>query len=134
MKITLRKIIGICFFMAANATWAGNSALTIENCHLEGIKQQVKCGNLSVPENYQKPNGQKILINFAIIPAIDASEKKEPFMFLAGGPGQAAVELAAGLRRAFTEVRKTHDLILIDQRGTGNSHPLQCEDSEAQNI
>ncbi len=134
MKITLKKIIAICFFIATSASWADDSALTMESCHIDGIKQQVKCGKLSVPEDYQKPNGVKILINFAVIPAIDASEKKEPFMFLAGGPGQAAVELAAGLRRAFTEVRKTRDLILVDQRGTGNSHPLQCEDTKQQNI
>ena len=40
-------------------------------------------------------------------------------MFLAGGPGQAAVELATGLNRVFREVRKTRDIILVDQRGTG---------------
>ena len=56
-------------------------------------------------------------------------------MFLAGGPGQAAVELAPSLRQAFTEVRKTRDLILVDQRGTGKSNPLQCEDvGQDQNV
>ncbi len=134
MKITWKKILTISLLMSTSATWANESALTLQDCHIDGIKQQVKCGELSVPENYQKPNGEKIAINFAVIPAIDASEKKDPFMFLAGGPGQAAVELAAGLRRAFTEVRKTRDLILVDQRGTGQSHPLQCEDSETQSI
>lgn len=134
MKITWKKIIAISFLMATSAAWANENSLTLEDCHIKGIKQQVKCGKLSVPENYQQPNGEKILINFAIIPAIDHSEKKAPFMFLAGGPGQAAVELAAGLRRAFTEVRKTRDLILVDQRGTGDSHPLQCEDSTTQSI
>ena len=49
-------------------------------------------------------------------------------MFLAGGPGQAAVELAAGLRMAFSEIRKTRDIILVDQRGTGKSHALECEE------
>ena len=48
-------------------------------------------------------------------------------MFLAGGPGQAAVELAAMIRKNFTEIRKTRDIILVDQRGTGKSHPLQCD-------
>ncbi|MCW8833051.1 MAG: alpha/beta hydrolase, partial [Colwellia sp.] len=59
---------------------------------------------------------------------------KTPLMFLAGGPGQAAAELASGLRRVFNEVRKTRDLILVDQRGTGDSHPLQCEDALEQNV
>lgn len=55
-------------------------------------------------------------------------------MFLAGGPGQAAAELASGLTNVFYEVRKTRDLILVDQRGTGLSHPLQCEEAADQNV
>ena len=109
--------------------------LTIENCHLDGIKSQVKCGTLQVPENWLSPqNSEQISINFAILPAIDNSSNKTPLMFLAGGPGQAASELAAGLNKAFYEVRKTQDIILIDQRGTGKSHPLECEELVEQDV
>jgi len=108
--------------------------LTLENCHVDGIKAQVKCGKLQVPENYNKPDADKISINFVVLPAIDNSDNKTPLMFLAGGPGQAAAELAAGLYQVFNEVRKTRDLILVDQRGTGNSHPLQCDDELSQNV
>jgi len=107
---------------------------TLENCHVDGVKSQVKCGKLLVPENYSKPTEEQISINFVVLPAIDNSDNKTPLMFLAGGPGQAAAELAAGLRRVFNEVRKTRDLILVDQRGTGDSHPLQCEDTLEQDI
>ena len=31
--------------------------ITLENCHLKGIKAQVKCAKLTVPENYQQSNG-----------------------------------------------------------------------------
>jgi len=102
-------------------------AMTLNNCHLGEIRSQVKCGKLEVPENYNKQDGDKISINFAVLPAIDNSQYKEPLMFLAGGPGQAAVELATLLNRAFSEVRKTRDIILIDQRGTGESHALSCD-------
>ncbi len=108
--------------------------LTFENCHVDGVKAQVKCGKLQVPENYDNINGEQISINFVVLPAIDSSDNKTPLMFLAGGPGQAAAELASGLRRVFNEVRKTRDLILVDQRGTGESHPLQCEDALDQDI
>ena len=108
--------------------------LVIENCHVEGIREQVKCGTLTVPENYAKPQGKQISLNFAVLPAIDNSENKTPFMFLAGGPGQAAVELAAPLYRALTEIRKTRDLILVDQRGTGKSNPLTCDEVDAVNV
>jgi len=103
--------------------------LTLENCHVDGIRAQVTCGKLQVPENYNDVDGDRISIHFVVLPAIDNRNNKTPLMFLAGGPGQAAAELAAGLRVVFNEVRKTRDLILIDQRGTGNSHPLQCKDT-----
>lgn len=108
--------------------------LTFEHCHVAGITAQVNCGTLTVPENYEKIDGQQISINFVVLPAIDNSDKKTPLLFLAGGPGQAAAELASSLWQVFNEVRKTRDLILIDQRGTGQSHPLQCEESLAQDI
>lgn len=107
-----------------------HSSLTIEDCHVKGIKQFVRCGKLKVPENYQKPNATQIELNFVILPAMDESEGLEPMMFLAGGPGQAASELAGGVRRTFNDVRKTRDIILIDQRGTGESATLECPDVE----
>lgn len=103
--------------------------LRLENCHVNGIRQQVQCGTLVTPENYEKPDGVQIDINFVVLPAIDNGKEKLPLMFLAGGPGQAATELASHIYRGFNEIRKTRDLILIDQRGTGKSHALQCEDS-----
>jgi len=128
MKQHWKTLFALSLSALATSSWASSDKLQLENCHLDGIKQQVQCGTLTVPENYSKPDGDEIKINFAVLPAIDNSQNKEPLMFLAGGPGQAAVELAAGLFDAFNEVRKTRDLILIDQRGTGKSHPLQCEE------
>ena len=127
------KIPLLVLLLSFNA-YSQEQDFTYENCHVDGIKAQVKCGKLLVPENYAKPEGEKISINFVVLPAIDNSDNKTPLLFLAGGPGQAAAELAAGLRRVFNEVRKTRDLILIDQRGTGQSHPLQCEDAVTQDI
>jgi len=115
-------------------SWANDNKLSLESCHLGDIRSQVKCGKLEVPENYQQPEGTKILINFAVLPAIDDSNYKAPLMFLAGGPGQAAVELATGLNRVFSEVRKTRDIILVDQRGTGESSALSCEFEAIDNV
>jgi pimeloyl-ACP methyl ester carboxylesterase len=128
------KTLMLTLLSVSAATWASDNKLTLENCHLGDIRSQVKCGKLEVPENYQKPAGDKISVNFAVLPAIDDSEYKIPLMFLAGGPGQAATELAVLLNRAFREVRKTRDIILVDQRGTGESHPLSCDFEEEGNV
>lgn len=50
-------------------------------------------------------------------------------MLLAGGPGQSATESFPALIHAFRKINKTRDLILLDQRGTGSSHRLDCEAS-----
>lgn len=127
-------IISMFILLLSIDAYSQNQQLSLENCHVDGIKAQVKCGKLQVFENYNKPDGEKITINFVVLPAIDNSDDKTPLMFLAGGPGQAAAELASGLTNVFYEVRKTRDLILVDQRGTGASHPLQCEDAAEQNV
>lgn len=127
-------IISLFILLVSVDAYSQNQQLTLENCHVDGIKAQVKCGKLQVPENYNKAGGDHITINFVVLPAIDNSDDKTPLMFLAGGPGQAAAELASGLTNVFYEVRKTRDLILVDQRGTGASHPLQCEDATEKNV
>ncbi|KGJ94934.1 alpha/beta hydrolase [Colwellia psychrerythraea] len=131
---TWNKFFTLTLLLMPAMVWANDNKITLDNCHLGDIRSQVKCGKLEVPENYQKPNGDKISINFAVLPAIDNSEYKAPLMFLAGGPGQAAVELATGLNRVFREVRKTRDIILVDQRGTGESSALSCEFEAVDNV
>jgi len=132
--IKIRVIISLFILLLSIHAYGQEQQFTLENCHVDGIKAQVKCGKLQVLENYNKVDGDKITINFVVLPAIDNSDDKTPLMFLAGGPGQAAAELASGLTNVFYEVRKTRDLILVDQRGTGASHPLQCEDAAEQNV
>jgi pimeloyl-ACP methyl ester carboxylesterase len=138
MKIKWQHFLALSLLSLSTVTWAedsnNNKNLTLENCHLNGIKSQVQCGTLQVPENYQLENGEKISVNFAVLPAIDNSKNKAPLMFLAGGPGQASVELAAHIFKGFNEIRKSHDIILVDQRGTGKSHPLECDENSTRSV
>jgi len=138
MKRKWQSLFALSLLSCSSLTWAedtnNNTNLTIESCHLSGIKSRVQCGKLEVPENYALATGEKISVNFAVLPAIDKSQNKAPLMFLAGGPGQASVELASHIFNTFNEIRKSHDIILVDQRGTGNSHPLECDESSASNV
>jgi pimeloyl-ACP methyl ester carboxylesterase len=45
---------------------------------------------------------------------------------LAGGPGQAATPLAGAMAEEMAPALADRDLIVFDQRGTGNSGPLAC--------
>jgi pimeloyl-ACP methyl ester carboxylesterase len=45
---------------------------------------------------------------------------------LAGGPGQAALPLTADFAQIASDALKTDDLVVFDQRGTGDSGALKC--------
>ena len=106
----------------------------LNGCYLKNISERVLCGSLSVPENYDLPNGPSIELNFAVLPAVSESKKPDPLLILAGGPGQAATELAAAIERIFKDVRRQRDILLIDQRGTGKSAPLSCQLSHVEEM
>ncbi|MDQ3228991.1 MAG: alpha/beta hydrolase [Pseudomonadota bacterium] len=92
---------------------------------------EAHCTMLSVPENPAAPNGRKIALNIAWLPATnDAEVEPDPIFFLAGGPGQAAVATYPQLDAAFKEARKHRHVILVDQRGTGESNPLNCKSGD----
>ncbi|MRG37342.1 alpha/beta fold hydrolase [Shewanella sp. XMDDZSB0408] len=97
-------------------------------CYLKGISEQLECGKVSVAENPQQPESKQIDIHFAILPAIKNRYPNEALLAIAGGPGQSAIENAAGFNRMLNKVRQQRDILLIDQRGTGLSHKLACED------
>ncbi len=50
----------------------------------------------------------------------------EAVIALAGGPGQSALPLASFAAKALAPALSTRDLVMFDQRGTGESAPLSC--------
>lgn len=99
-------------------------------CYVDSIADRLRCGSIEVAENPQQPEGRKIDIHYAVIPAIKNIHPTEAFLAIAGGPGQSAIDSAPMFDATFANVRQTRDILLIDQRGTGRSNPLLCpEDS-----
>jgi pimeloyl-ACP methyl ester carboxylesterase len=90
---------------------------------------EAQCSTLKVPENRAAPQGRKIELAIAWVPARNEGTP-DPVFFIAGGPGQSALESFPGISPAFAELRKQRDVILVDQRGTGKSARLLCKDSE----
>src|SRR5688572_20734373 len=84
------------------------------------------CGNLQVYENRAAGTGRRISLNIVALPSLAGEPASDPLFFLAGGPGQAAAQMAAQVREIFRPVLRHRDIILVDQRGTGKSNPLDC--------
>ena len=72
--------------------------------------------------------GARIEVHFAVLPALARNKTPDPVFFLAGGPGQSAIELAGPLSRMLARFGNRRDIVLVDQRGTGRSAALACDE------
>lgn len=106
---------------------AAEKSLALSPCRVEGITRQVMCGQFEVFENRAAANGRKLKLRVVVVPALASTPEPDPLFVLAGGPGQAASELGRHILSTFERVARTRDLVLVDQRGTGSSNPLDCE-------
>lgn len=88
------------------------------------------CGVLTVFEDRERQQGRTIGLKIVLLPALGSSPKPDPLFFLAGGPGQGAAAMALPLRDLFRRVQADRDIVLVDQRGTGKSHPLDCKTND----
>jgi pimeloyl-ACP methyl ester carboxylesterase len=102
--------------------------IPLEACRLTG-GVSAQCGELLVYEDRAAAAGRQIPLNIAVLPATGSSNvvEDDPLFLLAGGPGQAAVEAYAQALFLFSDVNRTRDIVLVDQRGTGESNGLNCE-------
>jgi pimeloyl-ACP methyl ester carboxylesterase len=85
------------------------------------------CGSLEVWENRTTKAGRKIRLKIVVLPALKQDYARDPVFFLAGGPGQGAAELAEAIQEPYRRIQSSRDIVLVDQRGTGKSNPLECK-------
>jgi pimeloyl-ACP methyl ester carboxylesterase len=101
-------------------------------CQLRGVPVPALCGVLDRPLDPSQPQGLQIGVHVAVLPAVSRQKKADPVFFLAGGPGQSAIDLAATIGQLLARFSNRRDIVLVDQRGTGRSAPLTCaEDDDA---
>jgi pimeloyl-ACP methyl ester carboxylesterase len=100
--------------------------LALTPCSIEGVEGSVSCGTLQVWENRASKVGRKIPLNFVVLRALSPHPLPDPLFTFAGGPGQAEAADAKDNAERFAAIRQERDIVMIDQRGTGRSNPLNC--------
>lgn len=100
--------------------------IPLHTCHLDGFVEAVRCGSFEVVENPTRPDGRRIVLQLAVLPARSARPEPDPIFVLAGGPGQGARSMAGLASRMLRDARRRRDIVLVDLRGTGDSRPLRC--------
>ena len=91
---------------------------------VDGKTIEGELGRLTVRENREKPNSR--LIEVAFVRLKSTAEKPGfPVIYLDGGPGSSPLGLARvpDYMNAFNKLREVGDVILLDQRGVGQSKP-----------
>jgi pimeloyl-ACP methyl ester carboxylesterase len=96
----------------------------LKPCRLAGIDEELFCGKLTVFENRETNTGRTIDLNIVVLPAFDQKTKSEPLFDLAGGPGASSVNAAGFYAGPGKDYRRRHDIVCVDQRGTGQSNRL----------
>jgi pimeloyl-ACP methyl ester carboxylesterase len=104
-----------------------HSRINLIPCQFPNYKSALLCGKYDVYENRAAMSGRMIGLNILVAPASSNSPRPDPIFFLAGGPGQGQARMAsAGEDALMRALRRDRDLVFVDQRGTGDSHSLQC--------
>ena len=92
-----------------------------------------RCGELTVPLNYQDPAGRTISVALAMRPATDQAHKLGTLVVNTGGPGPSrdGVQAIAGGIPGFDpggqpDLAARYDLVGVDPRFFGLSTPLDC--------
>jgi pimeloyl-ACP methyl ester carboxylesterase len=113
------------------AATAHGQTLELEECRISAgpgaSSMKARCGTLLRPLD---PSGEvpgEIELRVAVVPALSLTPEPDPVVPIAGGPGQGSVQFYTSYSGAFEEVRRNRDILLVDQRGTGESATMDCE-------
>ena len=121
-------------FIASSATFpsarAQSTPTPLKPCSAGRGPAMAECGDLSVFENRTSKQGRKISIHFIVLRADQQPAHDALFMF-AGGPGDGSTSMVSTANGWARPVRATMDVVLVDQRGTGQSHRLPCDQGSA---
>lgn len=124
----LRLVLTV--LLLATQAAAAPLPMSLRPCTVPGSSESVRCGDLLVPENPARPDGRQIKLHFVVVPALERVAGRAPLFELAGGPGIAASNGASYFLTDGRFHRQNRDVVLVDQRGTGESSPLRCPELE----
>jgi len=126
-SVGLIILAGLLCFFALHGCGNRRAHSKLKPCRLPGLDEELLCGKLTVFENRETRTGRMIDLNVVVLPAFDQKNKSEPLFDIEGGPGAAASNAAMFYAKEGKEYRRKHDVVLVDQRGTGKSNPLTAE-------
>jgi pimeloyl-ACP methyl ester carboxylesterase len=112
--------------------------MALEPCTLGGslgvASVEARCGWLERPENPADPASATIKLRVAVAPSLSPNPQPDAFTVINGGPGGSSIDLYADAANVFSPILRERDIVVVDQRGTGASNPLDCPALEDPNL
>ena len=121
----LLAALGLALATQAARGQAPGRDLALQPCTYGRDRAPAECGRLTVFENRAAGQGRRIDIHFTVVRADRPGARQALFLF-AGGPGVGSSTLAPSADGWARPVRARQDIVLVDQRGTGRSHLVDC--------
>lgn len=104
--------------------------LELKECRISAgpgaSSMKARCGTLLRPLDPSGEISGDIELRVAVVPALSLTPEPDPVVPIAGGPGQGSVQFYTSYSGAFEDVRRNRDILLVDQRGTGESATMDC--------
>jgi len=123
-----RYTVFAAFMLLSKQSFA---VIDFEPCYVTGSagngNLQAQCATWTRPLDPTRPDGPTVdlfvtkLASTALQPAADA------FTIINGGPGASSVQMMVDLAPVLQAFTRERDVVVIDQRGTGDSAPLICQ-------
>jgi pimeloyl-ACP methyl ester carboxylesterase len=100
--------------------------LTLKPC---GVVAHAYCGHLARNWEPDDPAAGQVRVGFAFVPARDSSRPAlGTYVPHEGGPGYSTTGTGWSYAAMYGPLLKRHNLLLVDQRGTGRSEAIDCPD------
>ncbi|MDE2774663.1 MAG: alpha/beta fold hydrolase [Chloroflexota bacterium] len=127
----LRFCFAALILLLTPAAVGAQAAFAAASCANPPFGFTTNCGYLRLPQDYDKPDEGNIAIYFIQVKAKNHPSKSDPLVYLVGGPGSSGSQLLpVSFRKYLRAFADERDIIIIDQRGTGESAPrLYCREA-----
>ncbi|MGW4244634.1 alpha/beta hydrolase [Nocardia sp. NPDC004722] len=129
-RVRLGVALGVTGLLLSGITACGGTSRATPiwtACQGSGLDPRQECTTVSVPLDYDKPDGERISLAVSRIRSPHPERRRGVLVLVPGGPGSVGLALPSTRGAKLPEsVRDAYDLIGFDPRGLGASTQANC--------
>lgn len=127
MRKILKVVAGVLCLATVSGGMTSTPAAATPNLSFSDCGDGLRCGELSVPVNWDRPGGARSTLALAKLPALDAARKSGVLVVNLGGPqAQISAFRLPVFQGMVAELRQWFDVVIFDPRGFEASGGISC--------